>query len=197
MNYNKLYSKAIKYEASADDVSALESQLTPDELAGRSHLQHLNKLQKTPVTEPEWTRRMVLADALQDHGRDTEAEAMRNVDAPVTNHNGQWKPGVVKWRDVGFYDDMDGQDHLEALQEHGPSHVLAQIKHDNFNDGNLRGEPAHNNRDELHREGNHFLSWNPNHPYVGLQERHILPEENKEHNHFDNGKTSHMPYFAG
>ena len=100
MKYAAIYSKAIKYGADHFTVDHLGASLTPDELAGRSHLQELAK-SVPETTEPDWTKRMAFADALQDQGRDEEAEHVRNINQPIVNDNGVWKPGVVKWR-VGY-----------------------------------------------------------------------------------------------
>lgn len=197
MTYSRVYNKAIKYSADHSQVAELESQLTPDELAGRQHLERLSTLQRG-VKQPEWMQRQVLADALQDHGRDKEAEAMRNVDNPVVKHNGVWKPGTVKWRDVAFLDHADGGEHLQSLQELGPANTMQQIKQDyDYGDGMLRDEPAHNMHDNLHQQGNHFLSWRPSHGYVNLQERHVVPKELENHNYIDNGTHYNIPEYGG
>ena len=169
MNYNKTYQKVLRYSgADHSTVETLTKSLTPEQLVGTKHADK----------NTDWEPRLVLSDALEDHGRREEAEHVRNLETPlVRNSDGTFQPGVVKYRDVHFSSgNIDTQDLLDSVAEMGPANTLAQKKQDyDYGTGSLLDEPAHNEHDQVYKHGNHILSWRPSYNYIGLQERHILP----------------------
>lgn len=177
--YAANYAAALRYGADAATVEAIAKQMTVPELTGNAH--------KYSQPDTDWNRRLVLADSLRDQDRNGEADLVGDLSKPVAYHEGQFKPGVVRFRDAHFNQTDDASEMLNHIDSEGPEAALAHAKDNHDNDeGPLHQRPG-TDSSRSHSDGTHTIYWHPQQGYWGLVQQHVLPESAAKAVHYSNG----------
>jgi hypothetical protein len=173
MNYARDYDVVLKYMMN-DGEAMMKGLMLPEHREAREG--GWPEDQEAPIV------RGVLADWMNDYGRDHEAELLRG-NGHVIAHEGSIVPAKVVWEDARY--DADDPETMERL-DNDPEEVYNDLRHEHTPGQNIR---EHNtNRftekapwgsgDYTHEspEG-HVLAWNPHLNYYSLNYRHEVPTE--------------------
>lgn len=150
---------------------------------GHSNAEHfLNILSKPEheatrmnTEEGDRTTRLVAADALQDEGRDEEAELLRGEDH-VMVHGGSVVPAKIAYRQAFYSDNEPELD--DVVENDGYGAALKRVAGSwDYGEGQLVDEhDGGGTVDRRHKEGNYIYGHNPHLGYHWLAERMEVPK---------------------